>query len=207
MLEVSDTGAGMAPETQASIFDPFFTTKATGRGLGLAALLGIMRGHRGGIQIESELGKGTAFRLYFPLRAAAPHPHEAASASAPLELGGEVLIADDEPSVLDAGCALLESMGFTVLTAEDGEAAVARFLEHVDRLRLVIVDQTMPRMSGADAFRVIRRLRPGLPVILSSGYSEEEVGDAIQAEGLDGFLQKPYRLVDLEQIVRKVLSR
>ena len=206
-LEVSDTGAGMAPEIRASIFDPFFTTKATGRGLGLAALLGILRGHRGGIQIESALGKGTTFRLFFPLRATALHPTEAAAHPAPLELSGEVLVADDEPIVLDAGCALLESMGFTVITAEDGEAAIARFLEHLDRLRLVILDQTMPRMSGADAFRAIRRLRPDLPVILSSGYSEEEVGDALQAEGLDGFLQKPYRLADLEGVVRRVLSR
>jgi len=207
VLEVADTGAGMPPETLAHIFDPFFTTKATGRGLGLAALLGIMRGHRGGLRIESEPGKGTTFRLYFPRRATVPSPLERAASPSPLELSGEVLIADDEPGVLEAGQALLESMGFTVLTAEDGEATVARFLEHVDRLRLVIVDQTMPRMSGADAFRAIRRLRPGLPVILSSGFSEEEVGDALQADGLDGFLQKPYRLADLERVVRKVLSR
>jgi PAS domain S-box-containing protein len=207
VLEVADTGAGMPPETLAHIFDPFFTTKTTGRGLGLAALLGIMRGHRGGLQIESEPGKGTTFRLYFPRRTSVPSSPELAAFPPPLELSGEVLIADDEPGVLEAGQALLEAMGFTVLTAEDGEAAVARFLEHLDRLRLVILDQTMPRMSGADAFRAIRRLRPGLPVILSSGFSEEEVGDALQAEGLDGFLQKPYRLADLERVVKKVLSR
>ncbi|HET6330541.1 MAG TPA: ABC transporter substrate-binding protein [Holophagaceae bacterium] len=207
VLEVSDTGAGMPPETVARIFDPFFTTKATGRGLGLAALLGIMRGHRGGLLIESEPGKGTTFGLYFPRRATVPLPQGVVASAPGDELGGEVLIADDEPGVLEAGQALLESLGFTVVTAEDGEAAIARFLEHVDRLRLVIVDQTMPRMSGADAFRAMRRLRPGLPVILSSGFSEEEVGDTLQAEGLDGFLQKPYRLADLERVVRKVLSR
>jgi CheY-like chemotaxis protein len=206
-MEVADTGSGIPPDTLAHIFDPFFTTKTTGRGLGLAALLGIMRGHRGGLQIESGVGKGTTFRLYFPRHAAPAPPKGPSAPPSGIELSGEVLIADDEPGVLEAGQALLESLGFTVIAAEDGEAAVARFLEHVDRLRLVIVDQTMPRMSGADAFRAIRRLRPSLPVILCSGFSEEEVGDALQAEGLDGFLQKPYRLADLERDVRKVLSR
>ena len=207
VLTVSDTGSGMAVEVQARLFDPFFTTKATGRGLGLSAILGIIRGHRGGIQMESAPGEGTTFRLFFPLRASAPAPHESTGRDEEAELSGEVLLADDEPAVLEAGRALLESLGFTVLTAEDGEAAISCFIEHLDRIRLVIVDQTMPRMSGTDTFRAIRRLRPELPVILSSGFSEEEVGDILQAEGLEGFLQKPYRLADLERVVRKALTR
>jgi PAS domain S-box-containing protein len=205
-LGVSDTGEGMGPEVQARIFDPFFTTKATGRGLGLSALLGIIRGHRGGIQLESAPGAGTAFRIYFPRSSAAPAQTPSGSQAASTALSGTILLADDEPAVLEAGRALLESLGFTVLAAEDGESAIAAFLDHQDDIRLVILDQTMPRLSGTDTFRAIRRLRPRLPVILSSGFSEEEVGDTLRAEGLEGFLQKPYRLKDLERTVREVLG-
>ena len=195
-LRVSDTGAGMAPEVQARIFDPFFTTKVTGRGLGLSALLGIIRGHHGGIQLDSAPGKGTVFRLYFPLSSAAPTaPDRGQARQAEPVLSGLALIADDEPGVLEAGGALLEALGFSVIQAEDGERAIAALL-----------DQTMPRLSGTDTFRAIRRIRPDLPVILCSGFSEEEVGDTLRAEGLDGFLQKPYRLADLERVVRKVLG-
>ena len=205
-LRVSDTGEGMAPEVQARIFDPFFTTKATGRGLGLSALLGIIRGHRGGIQLDSAPGAGTVFRIFFPRSAAGGAEAPSAAPSDAQALSGTLLLADDEPGVLEAGRALLEALGFTVLAAEDGESAIAAFLDHQDEIRLVILDQTMPRLSGTDAFRAIRRLRPGLPVILSSGFSEEEVGDTLRAEGLEGFLQKPYRLADLERVVRKVLG-
>ncbi|HEU4950414.1 MAG TPA: ATP-binding protein, partial [Holophagaceae bacterium] len=207
VLEVQDTGCGMAPEVQARIFDPFFTTKTTGRGLGLSALLGIMRGHRGGIELESAPGAGTTFRMYFPLRPGAAPAWAERAAEVSEALSGEVLLADDEPSVLEAGKALLEALGFTVRTAPDGEAAMAAFLEHLEGIRLVILDQTMPSMSGADTFRAIRRLQPRIPVILASGFSEEEVGDELQAEGLDGFLQKPYRMADLERVVRRALTR
>jgi CheY-like chemotaxis protein len=206
-LEVADTGGGIPPEIRARIFEPFFTTKPTGRGLGLSAMLGILRGHRAGIQIRSELGQGSTFRILFPEAQGSverPTP-PAAAASSPTR--GTVLLVDDEPMILEMGEAALSGIGCRVLTARDGLEAVETFRIRAAEIDLVVMDLTMPRMDGLEAFAEMQRLHPEIPVILSSGFSEQESIPAILGRGLAGFLQKPYTIQNLRTRVQTALSR
>jgi PAS domain S-box-containing protein len=205
-LEVRDTGQGMSPEVMARIFDPFFTTKATGRGLGLSAMLGILRGHRAGLEIHSEVGRGSTFRIYFPAakgRAVGGEARERAGAS---PLKGTVLLVDDEPAVLETLGPALETLGFRVLLARDGTEAVAQFQADPAGIDLVLMDLTMPRMDGREAFQAIRGIRPDARVVLSSGYTEQESVQSIMGQGLAGFLQKPYTLRILQETLQKALG-
>ena len=205
-LEVSDTGSGMSTEVQGRIFEPFFTTKVTGRGLGLSATLGILKGHHAGIRIYSEPGRGTTFRLLFPACATCSGedaPRE--SARVPRQVG-TVLLVDDEQMIREAAGAALESLGLKVLTAVDGLDAVEVFTREKDTIDLVLMDLTMPHMDGREAFQHLRRLHPGVPVILSSGYNEQESIQQFLGRGLAGFLQKPYTLQALERAVQEALS-
>ncbi len=206
-LEVSDTGQGMTPEVMARIFDPFFTTKATGRGLGLSAMLGILRGHKAGLKVYSEVGRGSSFRVFFPAAPGDLPARQEAGADPEVPLTGTVLLVDDEPSLLATLAPALEAVGLRVITAQDGRDALERFQADPDAVDLVLMDLTMPRMDGKDAFLAMRRIRPDLRVILSSGYNEQESVQAFLGRGLAGFLQKPYTLDALRAALKQALAR
>ncbi|HVN79869.1 MAG TPA: response regulator [Terriglobia bacterium] len=208
-LEVSDTGCGMDAETQKRIFEPFFTTKFLGRGLGLSAVQGIVRTHKGALRLYSEPSKGTTLRVLFP--ALSTNEEETTEttteASARAWRGsGTVLLVDDETIVRDVVREMLQFYGFSVLTAMDGKAALDLYRERGREISLVLLDMTMPHMDGAETFRALRQLNPVVPVILSSGYAEQDVTPQFAGKGLNGFLQKPYTLENLQTKLSQMMS-
>jgi CheY-like chemotaxis protein len=207
-VEVSDTGCGMDAETQSRIFDPFYTTKFTGRGLGMAAVLGILRGHRGAIRVYSEPERGTIVKILFPAsdRAARALPDEPRREEH-WSASGTVLVVDDEETVRKLADKALRSAGFTVLLAKDGHEAIDLYGEHQEEIVAVLLDLTMPGMGGEETFQELRRLSPDVAVVLSSGYNEQEVTNRFAGQGLAAFIQKPYRVGDLLAKLRGVIER
>ena len=204
-LEVEDTGSGMSEETRARIFDPFFSTKFTGRGLGLSAVLGIVRGHHGALHVQSTLGRGSCFTMLIPVdpSAVAVAPEPAVAKKAP-QYNGTVLVADDEDGVRIVATEMLERLGFKVLGVRDGQAALAAFREHVNTLSLVLMDLTMPRLDGREALLEMRAITSRVPyVILMSGHSEQDAMARFTDIPGVGFLQKPFTPERLQEMIAR----
>jgi len=206
-LEVSDSGCGMDSATQQKLFEPFFTTKFTGRGLGMSAVLGIVRGHHGAMMLYSEVGKGTTFKVLFPAAtSSAVAPSSSITAPTPWRGAGTILIVDDEETIRETASAMLEEIGFDILTASDGLEGVATYRQHQQKIVAVLLDMTMPNLDGAGCFHALKQINPQVKVILSSGYNEQDSTQKFDNQELAGFIQKPYWPQALESTLRKVLT-
>ena len=206
LLSVTDTGIGMDQETMERVFDPFFTTKKMGRGagLGLASAYGIIKGHKGYIDVESKKGHGTTFSIYLP--ASEKRVQKAVkSAEQFIEGTGTVLLVDDEEVILEVGKDLLEAMGYRVLIARDGKEAIEVYRKNSDVIDIVVLDMVMPNMGGGEAYYRLKEINPSIKVLLSSGYSINGKATEILKRGCDGFIQKPFSTRQLSQEIRNIL--
>jgi two-component system cell cycle sensor histidine kinase/response regulator CckA len=208
-LEVADSAGGMDEKAARRVFDPFFTTKFQGRGLGMSTVLGIVRGLSGAIRLESAVGKGTTVRVLFP--AASEDTPVCGQDAATFSAGGKhgdrmILLVDDESNIRTLARTMLERLGYRVLSAGNGQEAIRIYREKYRDIHCVLLDLSMPEMSGKEVFQKLRRLDPNVCVILSSGYTEEDVMAQFKGEGPAGFIQKPYRLQTLRKKMKKILD-
>jgi len=206
-LEITDTGAGIRPEFLDKIFEPFFSTKFTGRGLGLAAVLGIMRGHHGALQVDSRPGQGTTFRVYFPVSDGPLEEAKAPPASVLRDRrprAGLLLLVDDEANLRETASKLFARLGYQVLCASSGPQAVQLLRARAGQVQGVVLDLAMPEMDGVETLAELRRIRPDLPVAISSGYAEIDVIQRFKDLHPDGFIQKPYTLESLREVIDRI---
>jgi PAS domain S-box-containing protein len=206
-LEVADAGCGIPCTDFDRLFDPFFSRKFTGRGLGLAVVLGIARSHNGAVTVESKPGRGSVFRVFFPVSQEAVPRRPTPMSVAPKGVGnGTVLVVEDEPAVRNGMTLMLKQFGFLVLSAEDGVEAVELFRQHRGEIGCVLCDLTMPRMNGWDTLAALRKIAPGIPVILVSGYSEAQVMEGSHPELPNALLQKPFGSKVLVAAINQIMT-
>ena len=208
-LEVTDNGCGMDEATKWRIFEPFYTTKFTGRGLGMSAVLGIIKSHGGALQLFSQLGHGTTFKIFLPALTSDAAGDEDQTASVPSTTwqgSGTILLVEDEDEVRHIAKELLEIFGFTVLVAVNGEEALEMYRHNGAEITLVVTDMGMPVMDGYEMFHKLKSLNPELPIIISSGYGDVEVSSRIGSDNIAGLINKPYNPDQLRDVLKGVLE-
>jgi two-component system cell cycle sensor histidine kinase/response regulator CckA len=208
LIRIRDTGVGMDQKTMERIFDPFFTTKGlgTGTGLGLASVYGIIKAHRGYIDVESREGEGSTFDLYLP--GSEIKGKDIPEGAGHIVIGNEtILLVDDEPMILQVGCAVLQKLGYTVFKAEGGREALEVYKEKGDSIDLVILDMLMPDMGGSETYDRLKDINPTVKVLLSSGYSVDGQATEILNRGCDAFIQKPFSIRELSGRIREILRK
>jgi signal transduction histidine kinase len=207
-LEVTDTGCGMDDETKRRIFEPFYTTKFVGRGLGMSAVLGILTSHKGALQLFSQPGKGTTFKVYLPVQISEAEVEEALQQAnlSPWRGSGTILLVEDEEQILRVAKDLLEELRFKVIEASNGREALELYLKNATEIDLVLTDIGMPVMDGYELFRELKKINPKLPIVISSGFGDTVVSTRIAPEEIAGLISKPYKFEKLREVLRGVVE-
>ncbi|MBZ0263129.1 response regulator, partial [bacterium] len=207
--EVTDTGSGISDEAMDKLFDPFFTTKITGRGLGLSAVQGIMRAHNGAITVESKQNEGTKFTLILPATddKVVKKTKELGTYGDDIMIDGTIMVVDDEPGVREITKQMLEMLGMTVYTAEDGMKALEMYGDKREEIDVILLDMTMPNLNGEETFTRLYAMDAEVKVIIASGYAENDISDRFKGRAISGYCQKPFRIETLKEMVLSVLNK